>query len=225
MADPHAHHHHHHDPIEDNIDTHPAKLAISVVVGVVALVIGIILLTQFAVGVYGSRSRKDDPAMSDAAVKARLSPVAQVAVDPNAPAQAAPAPGGAAPAAGAAAPAPAAGGAAAATAPAAATSVAAAAPAAASPAAAPAAAPAGAASGAGKSTFDTTCSVCHATGVAGAPKFGDKAAWAPRIKTGKEALYNSALHGKNAMPPKGGNASLADDAVKAAVDYMVSAAQ
>jgi cytochrome c5 len=217
MADPHPHHHPHHDPIEDNIDTHPAKLAISVVVGVVALVIGIILLTQFAVGVYGSRSRKDDPAMSDAAVKARLSPVAQVVVDPNAPAQAAPAanaaaPGGAAPAAGGAAAAPAA---------TAATNVAAA-PAAAAPAAA---APAGAASGAGKSTFDSTCSVCHATGVAGAPKFGDKAAWAPRIKTGKEALYNSALHGKNAMPPKGGNASLADDAVKAAVDYMVSAAQ
>ena len=222
MADPHPHHHPHHDPIEDNIDTHPAKLAISVVVGVVALVIGIILLTQFAVGVYGSRSRKDDPAMSDAAVKARLSPVAQVVVDPNAPAQAAPAanaaaPGGAAPAAGGAAAAPAA---------TAATNVAAA-PAAAAPAAAApaAAAPAGAASGAGKSTFDSTCSVCHATGVAGAPKFGDKAAWAPRIKTGKEALYNSALHGKNAMPPKGGNASLSDDAVKAAVDYMVSAAQ
>ncbi|HET7400279.1 MAG TPA: hypothetical protein VFJ62_00805, partial [Usitatibacter sp.] len=105
MADPHAHHHHHHDPIEDNIDTHPAKLAVSVVIGVVALVIGIILLTQFAVGVYGARSRKDDPAMSDAAVKARLSPVAQVVIDPNVPAQAAPAassaaPGGAAPAAG-----------------------------------------------------------------------------------------------------------------------------
>jgi cytochrome c5 len=224
MADPHPHHQHHHDPIEDNIDTHPAKLAISVVIGVVALVIGIILLTQFAVGVYGSRSRKDDPAMSDAAVKARLSPVAQVVVDASAPAQAAPAanataPGGAAPGAVA----PAAGGAGAAPAPAAATNVAAAAPpAAAAPAAA---APAGAASGAGKSTFDSTCSVCHGTGVAGAPKFGDKAAWAPRIKTGKEALYNSALHGKNAMPPKGGNASLSDDAVKAAVDYMVTAAQ
>jgi len=226
MADPHPHHHHHHDPIEDNIDTHPAKLAVSVVVGVVALVIGIILLTQFAVGVYGARSRKDDPAMSDAAVKARLSPVAQVAVDPNAPAAAAPAANAAAPAANAAAPAgaaPAAGGAAAAPAGAAPTNVAAAAaPAGGAPAAAT---PAGAASGAGKSTFDTTCSVCHGTGVAGAPKFGDKAAWAPRIKTGKEALYNSALHGKNAMPPKGGNASLSDDAVKAAVDYMVSAAQ
>jgi cytochrome c oxidase subunit 2 len=77
----------------------------------------------------------------------------------------------------------------------------------------------------GKSTFDTTCTVCHGTGVAGAPKFGDKAAWAPRIAQGKEALYNSALKGKGAMPPKGGNAALSDDAVKAAVDYMAAAAK
>jgi cytochrome c5 len=61
--------------------------------------------------------------------------------------------------------------------------------------------------------------------VAGAPKFGDKAAWAPRIAQGKEALYNSALKGKGAMPPKGGNAALSDDAVKAAVDYMAAAAK
>jgi len=74
----------------------------------------------------------------------------------------------------------------------------------------------------GKSIYDTTCTVCHGTGVAGAPKFGDAAAWAPRIKTGAEALYTSALKGKNAMPPKGGNLSLSDADVKAAVDYMVS---
>ena len=66
---------------------------------------------------------------------------------------------------------------------------------------------------------------CHATGAAGAPKYGDKAAWAPRIKQGANALYASALHGKGAMPPKGGNTALADDAVKAAVDYMVTAAK
>jgi cytochrome c5 len=59
-------------------------------------------------------------------------------------------------------------------------------------------------------------------GVAGAPKAGDKAAWAPRIATGKDALYKAALHGLNAMPPKGGNMSLSDADVKAAVDYMVS---
>jgi len=77
----------------------------------------------------------------------------------------------------------------------------------------------------GKGVYDETCHVCHATGLAGSPKFGDKAAWAPRIATGMPALYNAALHGLNAMPPKGGNASLTDAQVKAAVDYMVAAAK
>ena len=81
------------------------------------------------------------------------------------------------------------------------------------------------AKGDGKAVYETTCSVCHATGLAGAPKFGDKAAWAPRIATGTNALHNSALHGKNAMPPKGGNVALADADVMAAVDYMVAAAK
>ena len=74
----------------------------------------------------------------------------------------------------------------------------------------------------GKAVYDGTCSVCHAAGVANAPKLGDKAAWAPRIKTGAEALYASVLKGKGAMPPKGGNAALADADVKAAVDYIVA---
>lgn len=86
-------------------------------------------------------------------------------------------------------------------------------------ASAPAAATA--ATGKGKAVFDTVCMVCHATGVAGAPKAGDKAAWAPRVKTGMDALHTSALKGKNAMPPKGGNMSLSDADVMAAVDYMV----
>ncbi len=77
----------------------------------------------------------------------------------------------------------------------------------------------------GKSVYDATCMACHAAGVAGAPKAGDKTVWAPRIKTGMEALYTSALKGKNAMPPKGGNMSLADADVKAAVDYLVSLAK
>jgi len=74
----------------------------------------------------------------------------------------------------------------------------------------------------GKKTYDTACMACHATGAAGAPKLGDKAAWAPRLKTGNEALYASVLKGKGAMPPKGGNAALADADAKAAVDYMVA---
>jgi cytochrome c5 len=81
------------------------------------------------------------------------------------------------------------------------------------------------AGGEGKAVYDQTCHVCHATGLAGSPKFGDKAAWAPRIATGMDKLYNAALHGLNAMPPKGGNTALTDAQVKAAVDYMASAAK
>ncbi|MBE0622680.1 MAG: cytochrome c5 family protein [Burkholderiales bacterium] len=77
----------------------------------------------------------------------------------------------------------------------------------------------------GKKIYDTTCMACHATGVAGAPKAGDKAAWAPRLKTGMNALYANALKGKGAMPPKGGNAALADAEVKAAVDYLAGLAK
>jgi len=73
--------------------------------------------------------------------------------------------------------------------------------------------------------YSASCSACHASGAAGAPKLGDKQAWAPRIKSGSEALYNSAIKGKKAMPPKGGNASLSNEDVKAVVDYMVSKAE
>jgi cytochrome c5 len=90
---------------------------------------------------------------------------------------------------------------------------------------APAATVTASAGGEGKAVYDQTCHVCHATGLAGSPKFGDKAAWAPRIATGMDKLYNAALHGLNAMPPKGGNTALTDVQVKAAVDYMVSAAK
>ena len=93
------------------------------------------------------------------------------------------------------------------------------------PAAAPAATMASAGSVDGKKVYDGTCHVCHATGLVGAPKFGDKAAWAPRIATGMSTLYNAALHGLRAMPPKGGNANLSDAEVKAAVDYMTAAAK
>ena len=77
----------------------------------------------------------------------------------------------------------------------------------------------------GKKVYDTACFACHASGVAGSPKFGDKDAWSPRIATGMDSLYNTALNGKGAMPPKGGNMSLADDKVKAAVNYMVEHAK
>lgn len=95
----------------------------------------------------------------------------------------------------------------------------------AAPAPVAAAAAGGGDSAKGKSIYTATCSACHATGVAGAPKAGDKAAWAPRLKTGKDALYASALKGKGAMPPKGGNASLSDADIKAAVDYLTGLAK
>ena len=77
----------------------------------------------------------------------------------------------------------------------------------------------------GKKIYDSACTACHGSGVAGAPKAGDKAAWAPRLKAGMDTLYASALKGKAAMPPKGGNAALADADVKAAVDYLTGLAK
>ncbi|UDF34437.1 UNVERIFIED_ORG: c-type cytochrome [Shinella sp. XGS7] len=79
---------------------------------------------------------------------------------------------------------------------------------------------------AGKSVFGKTCAMCHAAGVAGAPKPGDKADWGPRIAQGQELLYKHALEGftgaKGMMPARGGGSSLTDEEVKAAVDYMVA---
>lgn len=87
--------------------------------------------------------------------------------------------------------------------------------------AAPAAA-APAKAGDGKALYETACMACHAAGVANAPKLGDKAAWAPRMKSGMETLYTSVLKGKGAMPPKGTAMSASDAEIKASVDYMVS---
>ena len=77
----------------------------------------------------------------------------------------------------------------------------------------------------GKSVFNKTCAMCHAVGAVGAPKPGDQADWTPRIAQGKDVLYMHAIEGytgaKGVMPARGGAATLADDEVKAAVDYMV----
>ncbi|HCW22086.1 c-type cytochrome [Achromobacter sp.] len=127
----------------------------------------------------------------------------------------------------------------AAAAPAAAPAPAAAAPAAAAPAAAaqapapapaPAAAPAApqttaAVNPAGEKLYKSVCFACHATGVANAPKFGDKAAWDPYIKTGMDAMVKVAMQGKPPMPPKGGAANASEDDIRAAVQYMVDAAK
>lgn len=76
---------------------------------------------------------------------------------------------------------------------------------------------------AGSTVYDKTCALCHAAGVAGAPKLGNKGDWTPRIAKGVNALYTSALNGTvKGMPAKGGNPALSDADVKAAVDFMVS---
>jgi cytochrome c5 len=72
--------------------------------------------------------------------------------------------------------------------------------------------------------FTQVCQVCHATGAAGAPKIGDKAAWAPRITQGIDGLTASAIKGKGGMPPKGGSVA-SDDDIKAVVTYMFNAAK
>ncbi len=82
-----------------------------------------------------------------------------------------------------------------------------------------AAAPAGPRSG--KEVYETKCFTCHGAGVAGAPKFGDAGAWAPRIGKGLDTLYTHALNGFNAMPAKGMCMDCSDDEVKHAVDHMV----
>jgi cytochrome c5 len=81
----------------------------------------------------------------------------------------------------------------------------------------------------GTELFEQTCSACHAQGIAGAPRAGDKAAWAPRIAEGKAVLYEHAIQGytgsAGVMPAKGGRTDVPDDLVKQAVDHMVQLAQ
>jgi cytochrome c5 len=81
----------------------------------------------------------------------------------------------------------------------------------------------------GATAYNSGCNACHAAGVAGAPKVGDKAAWGPRIAQGKATLYKHALEGLNrgqgVMPPKGGQMAWPDDLVQQTVDHMVQQSQ
>jgi cytochrome c5 len=79
----------------------------------------------------------------------------------------------------------------------------------------------------GEEVFNTACMACHSTGAAGAPKLGDKAAWAARIAKGKDALYSSGVNGVagTGMMAKGGCVSCSDEEIHAAVDYMVAGSQ
>ena len=74
----------------------------------------------------------------------------------------------------------------------------------------------------GKKVYEANCQACHGGAVPGVPHVGKKEDWAPRIKQGKDTLHKHAIEGFNAMPAKGGNGSLSDDEVKAAVDYMAN---
>ena len=74
----------------------------------------------------------------------------------------------------------------------------------------------------GKAVFEANCKTCHGGMIPGAPVVGKKEDWAPRIKQGKDTLHKHALEGFNSMPAKGGNSSLSDDEVKAAVDFMAN---
>jgi cytochrome c5 len=184
--------------------TNPVKIAIFVAIGALVLILGIALLAQYAVGAR-TLGASNDKANTPEAVTRNIMPVTTLAVDPSK----GPVPTASVP--------PAAVAAKAADMPVVAMAI-------------PAATPAGtAAASGGKGTYETACTACHGAGIAGAPKSGDKGAWAARIAQGKDTLYEHALKGyqgkAGVMPAKGGNVSLADADVKAAVDYMVSLAK
>ncbi|MEO8101422.1 MAG: c-type cytochrome [Betaproteobacteria bacterium] len=188
---------HHTDPVEENIETHPVKLAIAVTMGAVGLVVGIILLAYFAVGSHRIGENDSQANMPDAVAK-RIAPAVMLEVEA--------AKGGNQPAVPAAA------------SKAAITPVVAMAIPATLPSSTTIAAPTG-----GEGVYKSACAACHAAGVAGAPKLGDKSGWAARIAKGKPLLYEHALKGfNNVMPAKGGNPALSDADVKAAVDYLVA---
>ena len=193
--------HSHHDPVGENIETHPVKLAIVVTVGAFALILAIVMLAYFAVGSH-SVGKSVDKANTPEAIAQRIAPVTTLVVDTSkGPAAAQPAvmPK---------------------------TAAAAAVVAMAIPAAAVAGAPAAAG---GEGVYKSACVACHGAGIAGAPKTGDKAAWSARVAQGKVALYDHAIRGyqgkAGVMPAKGGNTALADAEVKSAVDYMVALAK
>lgn len=79
--------------------------------------------------------------------------------------------------------------------------------------------------GAGENLYKQACTACHAAGVAGAPKTGDKAAWAPRVKQGVDALVATVIKGKGAMPPRGAAGNASDAEIRAAVEYLVAQAK
>lgn len=77
----------------------------------------------------------------------------------------------------------------------------------------------------GDQVYNSSCAACHASGAAGAPKFGAAADWAPRVAKGMDSMLSNAISGLNAMPPRGLCMACSDDELKAAIEYMVSNSQ
>ncbi len=179
----------------------PVKTAIAVAVGAFALIVGIGLLASYAVGTH-SLGANNEKTNSPEEIAKRIAPLTTLAVDGSkAPAAAAPV-----------------------TAKAPDAPVVAMAIPVALPVGVAAAKPAG-----GEGVYNSACTACHGAGIAGAPKTGDKGAWAARVAQGKPTLYDHAIKGyqgkAGVMPAKGGNAALSDDDVKSAVDYLVALAK
>ena len=192
----------HHGSSEGSNGANPIKMTIAVTVGAFALIVGVFMLAYFAVGTH-SVGKSVENANTPEAIAKRIAPVTTLEIDVSK----------------ASVPA---------LMPVAATANVAAAPIVAM--AIPAAAVAGATTAAGgEGVYKNACVACHGAGIAGAPKAGDKVAWAARIAQGKPTLYDHAINGyqgkAGVMPAKGGNAGLADADVKSAVDYLVSLAK
>ncbi len=192
----------HNDSTEAGSEANPAKIAVIVFVGAILMVVGIVLLAQFAISTR-PLGAGNDVANSVESVTKRVAHPVSLAVDPSK----GPVPGVAvAPVVSAAA-----------SAPTAAPVVA---------AVIPVATVAGVSKANGENVYKSSCSACHTAGIAGAPKSGDKAAWAARIAQGKVTLYKHAVSGfqgkGGVMPAKGGFANLSDADVKAAVDHMIA---
>jgi cytochrome c5 len=173
------------------------QLAVLAALAFVVPVLLIVSLVQIVTG--GMRVEAGAPDMSEEAIAARIKPIGELNLAPDGAAEA---PASATPAE--ASPAPAA--------------------VAQPPAAAATAAPA-ATTRSGEAVHQQACAMCHGTGLAGAPRTGDKAAWQPRIAQGKATLYEHAIKGFRTMPAKGGNLSLSDAEVRAAVDYLAAQAR
>jgi cytochrome c5 len=166
------------------------------VLAALAFVVPVLLIVSLVQIVTGGmRVDAGAPDMSEEAIAARIKPVGELNLGPGGAAEA---PATAAPAT--PLPAPAAAVQPAATAPAAAVR-------------------------SGEEVHQQACAMCHSAGLAGAPRTGDKAAWQPRIAQGKATLYEHAIKGFRTMPAKGGNTSLSDAEVRAAVDYLAAQAR